>query len=762
MNVCTIVARNYLAFARVMADSFRAHHPHARVDVLVLDAVPGSDNSGEPFRVLTPQDVGLDTREFHRMATIYDVTELATAVKPWVLRSLIAEYGAPVVYLDPDIEVFAPLDEVDTLAEEHGVVLTPHSIRPMPRDGMVPTEADIMVAGTFNLGFIAVGPRGSDFLEWWAERLRRDCINEIGDGLFVDQRWVDLAAQYFECFVLKDDTYNVAYWNLDSRTLDYDDAGVFRVNGRPLRFFHFSGFHPQNPAVLSKHQRNRPRHQPTRNPVLRQICQTYAAKLLNRGFAEAADVPYGFASSVGGVRLTKSLRRSYREELIRDEGRADSLPDAFDPRDAARFARWASMSPRMYRWLIRRGGHAARNPRRTAQRVVRRIQAHRLLSRVPASDVVRTNRRRSPIGVNLVGYLRAEDGIGQGARGFADALTVADVPFALIANEHTPSRQDHDGAATAAEPVFRVNLVCVNADEFSRYARVIAPGLPPDAYTIGVWAWEVEEFPEEMARNAALLDEIWAISRHTAAAIAPRVSKPVVVSPYPVTPPPTLHRPRAELGLPGDFLFFFSFDVRSIFERKNPLAVVTAFARAFTPGEGPVLVVKGVNGTADESGMRRLRAAAEGRTDIVIREDYVSPEDQLALMASCDCYVSLHRAEGQGLTLAEAMAAGKPVIATAYSGNVDFMTERNSYLVPYDLVPVPAGCAPYPTSARWAEPDIDVAAEVMRQVYANPADAKLRGDRARHDILSEYSAKARGAFVRARLATITRELEAKR
>ena len=137
-------------------------------------------------------------------------------------------------------------------------------------------------------------------------------------------------------------------------------------------------------------------------------------------------------------------------------------------------------------------------------------------------------------------------------------------------------------------------------------------------------------------------------------------------------------------------MFLFMFDYVSVFERKNPLAVMRA-STAFFAGEGPVLVIKSVNGDLKPLDRERVRLAAADRPDVVFIDDYVTNGERNALMASADAYVSLHRSEGFGLTMAEAMTVGKPVIATGYSGNLDFMTEENSFLVHYKVGVVPPG-----------------------------------------------------------------------
>ena len=167
-------------------------------------------------------------------------------------------------------------------------------------------------------------------------------------------------------------------------------------------------------------------------------------------------------------------------------------------------------------------------------------------------------------------------------------------------------------------------------------------------------------------------------------------------------------------ALPEDFLFLFSFDYLSVFERKNPLAVVEAFARAFDPGDGAMLVIKCINGDTIRSTTNGCWPRPRAAPDIQIIDRYLTPREKDALTAACDCYVSLHRSEGFGLTMAEAMYLGKPVIATAYSGNLDFMTAENSLLVDTGSCRSAPARAPYPAEGEWAEPDVDRAAGLMR------------------------------------------------
>ena len=199
-------------------------------------------------------------------------------------------------------------------------------------------------------------------------------------------------------------------------------------------------------------------------------------------------------------------------------------------------------------------------------------------------------------------------------------------------------------------------------------------------------------------------------------------------------------------------MFLFSFDFHSVAARKNPLGLVEAFARAFpTADDGPSLVIKTINAEHHQHEAERLRLAAAGDPRIELLERYVPAAEKAQLLAACDCYVSLHRSEGFGFGMAEAMLLERPVIATGYSGNLDFMTEANSYLVRHALRPIGPGAEPYDAEGEWADPDLDHAAELMRHVVRHPEEAKARGERGARDVARTNSIEAAGAAMATRL-----------
>jgi len=365
------------------------------------------------------------------------------------------------------------------------------------------------------------------------------------------------------------------------------------------------------------------------------------------------------------------------------------------------------------------------------------------------------------LGVNVVGYLRGGLGLGQAARLYVEALNAAGVPVRTTTVEvPLPDVVGPDGrraeikttdfADLHVDGELPFNLICVNAPELPAFHPQLGPEFFKDRYTIGVWAWEVDAVPRSWDAAFALVDEIWVYS-HYVQEILSRVSPvPVVCVPLPIVAP----KPGADLealALSDGYTFLFLFDFYSTLARKNPLGLVRAFTEAFEPGEGPQLVLKSHNGDFKPERLAQLREAIGDRPDIQIVDRFLSEAEMAALMRRADCYVSLHRAEGFGLTLGETMALGKPVIATGFSANLDFMTPENSYLVRYDETEVGSEGENYPARGIWAEPDVEHAAQLMREVWEHQPEARARGERGRSDIAEAFSLEVVGEIARLRL-----------
>ena len=273
-------------------------------------------------------------------------------------------------------------------------------------------------------------------------------------------------------------------------------------------------------------------------------------------------------------------------------------------------------------------------------------------------------------------------------------------------------------------------------------------------YRIAYCAWELETIPAEWTELLPLFDEIWSPTEFVAQAMRTRMTVPVHRMLPGVEVPGVEPVLKSALGIPEDhFVFLFMFDMFSDLERKNPSAVIRAFRRAFGPHEKATLVLKTSEASPDAAAAERLSAEAEANGVLLVRQT-LSRAKAYGHLQMCDCYVSLHRSEGFGLGMAEAMLLAKPVIATAYSGNVDFMNERNSLLVDFERVPVRNAGPLYRSGSVWAEPSEEDAAKKIRWVFEHRAEAAALGRRAQAELRETLSLTGAGERMAARLRAI--------
>lgn len=313
MHFFTSINLNYLAKARVLAISVKQHHPDS-VFTLMLCERPGTvalDLAIEPFdQVLYLQDLSIPAPSLESWIFGHSVVELCTAVKPFALREIVQRgQGEIVVYLDPDIQVFSPLDAIETHLQNRGVLLTPHLLEPAPFDEEVRLhEISCLKHGVFNLGFVAIHKdRGLRFVDWWCDRLLHYCRADIPQGLFTDQRWVDLSPAFFEeVTILRDVTCNVASWNVSRRDVRMGAGGRYYIGDAPLKFFHFSGFdsgtHDKIIRLL----------QPE-NHALRTMTETYRAELTKHGQGDLAGWRWSYGQFDNGCKISDGMRRIYRD-----------------------------------------------------------------------------------------------------------------------------------------------------------------------------------------------------------------------------------------------------------------------------------------------------------------------------------------------------------------------------------------------------------------------------------------------------------------
>ena len=768
----TIIARNYLPFARVLAKSFKEHHPESDFYIVIIDHPQLLSDSG----IVGCKEVGLDSINFEGeryeyMATIYNVTEFATSVKPFVLRHFLSEHEV-VFYIDPDIKIFGRLDNLVSTTAKAGISLTPHCLKPMARDGKGPSEREIMQAGIYNLGFCGVSRLGIDFLDWWSERLRRDALIDPNNHLFTDQRWVDFVPSLFDVHIEKSPSYNVAYWNLDQRTIWKSANGKYMIDDDNLKFFHFSGFAPGS-ILISKYQPTDPRVTFETIPELVALYDDYEAEYLGEKSKCGESPDYGYKNAFIGHALTDRIRRQYRHELIKAEtAKTERPPCPFIANEISSFRNWLSIHEGVRSPIKEKITDAAIAVSKLA-RVLQQLVDHRQDHSVFASRFHQSSRigkRGSDLkiidcgtkgtGIDVIGYLTTESGVGEAGRNLKNGIEESGFTFTTSNIQQSGSRAKVD-IRIDNELRNRVAAVAVNADQFGHVIEAIGSDFFKNRYVIGQWFWEVENFPKNLKPAFGYVNEIWAPTKHIQKILEAHSPAGTVITYMPLCfkqKPRNMAATKGKFGLDGDFMFLFVFDFLSVFNRKNPLAVIEAYIQQFHSMEKSLLVIKTINGHHRPEQLEMLKVATRNRSDILIIDGYFDSELSSELVSICDCYVSLHRAEGLGLTMLEAMSYGKPVIATNYSGNCDFMDGTNSFPVPFELTKIGHGSEPYSDDGMWAQPDLSKAADYMRNVFENRKEGALVGEMAARSVESLYNSEKIGNQISLRLTEIYNSL----
>lgn len=776
LAIFTICSNNYMPTARAFLASVRRFHPAVDLFVCLVDHVlliDGLYGCGEaeivPLESLAIPDLpGFTFR--------YDVMELNTAAKPFMFLYLMESRGyGQVLYFDPDIELFAPLDAVLTpLQGGAAFVLTPHVLQPA-EEAEAPNDLSFLRAGTYNLGFLGArhATETLEALRWWSRRLLHHCIDDQDAGLFVDQKFIDLLPGFASAVaILRDSALNVAYWNLTQRALEHSGAG-WSVDGRPLVFFHYSGFDPQRPERLSKYAR---RFDGALPAALAALLGGYAGRLLALGHARWARAPYAYGRFASGTPIPKMVRRMFRE-------RHPAWPsDPFETFEAQLHQPWPagkSGSSSVVVTNLHAFLHAGSPALRSRMDITEVAGEHLLVDwflrhaareleldeRLVQPTALRFGDRLPPLPGPQPGAL--DDGrdlsvIGAlGDRG--DAAELARAALAALRGAGLGADGCDVGAAPGQAdqrvlpaPLGRVRLLSLEAD---RLAGVVAGAprlLDGAAYTVAAPVWALAECPPAVLAGFDAVDEVWAPSRSAQLMLARALHKPVLHMPIPVQAGPVAERRRAEFGLPDERVLFFAAADAASLGCHNPAGAVEAFRRIVgercarpRPGLVVRLAAAGPAEGAAEA-VAGLRASVARDPDVFLVERPLSRADDDALLCLCNAVLSLHRAEAVGLLVARAMLLGRPVIATDYGATTDLVTPATGMPVERRLVAVPPGGHPFGDGQLWADPDLDHAAWLMARLVAEPERAARRVVAAREQV-QRHSPSRVAARQRARL-----------
>ena len=370
-------------------------------------------------------------------------------------------------------------------------------------------------------------------------------------------------------------------------------------------------------------------------------------------------------------------------------------------------------------------------------------------------------RRHAQLGLNIIGFLTADLGLGESARCMVRAADAAGLPTALVPLKLPCKNRLGDSMYATRlqeENVHAVNVIHIDPPAARDITHHHGPAFLAGKYNIGYFAWELPEFPDAWQASFDYFDEIWCPSDFTAAAVREKAPVPVLTMPHAIhfeRPHETPQELRTRLGLPLDrHLFLTLFDLNSYAERKNPHGAIAAFRASGLAGHGAALVLKVQNVAGNEADFARLQESVRDLPDVILLTATLSRPDLYALEAACDVFVSLHRSEGFGLAVAECMYLGRPVIATDWSATAEFVTADTGCPVRAALVTLDRNHGPYAKGSTWAEPDSHHAAEYMRRLAADPALAARLGAAGRAQIEARFAPAVVGARYRRRLQNI--------
>ncbi len=780
----------------------RRHHPDLPVWVLATDGPSTQRPDATVVRVgdLTgPLDLAV-------IETLSEDEQIVFAL-PFLLERLIAEVG-PMLYLSPGCLMTDRAREIEDLLAEHAVVLAAKAT-PTSRHSATPNLVELTLGeGQLSSRVIAFGPGAEPLLHRWQrigvesfydvmQRVPSDFVNAFlaaitgrpstaiaGERTFMT--WTDYAALESHqadgltpAVTEADELWQLCRRRATTDQVDWQLLADKVHDSRPLEALvevveSSVAAHPDLPPSILPFERFaldvRRASDPTGNrwgPKDEEAFLDWLFEPDPHGITRAAHLYLGIRpdlwQSEPGIRVNPPVFRRWLDEHAEIEFGMNLLDRHATPTEPAVREDGPPSLLGKLRWRAEAAkvflpGYGSLQARRT-EPYPRRRSGPAAPERKPP---VRQPRHygTSPRPLNMIGCFRSESGLGQAARASLTAVRQLGRDFTVIdTSEEYVSRNAADvgleretfGASGS------VNLVHANADEMLTLSQRVFRHRLGGRFTAAMWFWEPAQLPRWSLPAFDCVDELWVASDYLVDVFGQYGKVPVTNIGLGVELPEVRSVDRASFGFGDDELvFLFVYDALSSHGRKNPEKVVEAFLKAFGPDFDDVrLVVKVSNLNKFPASKAKLEELAATTPVITLIDEYFARDRVLDLMAAADVYVSLHAAEGFGLTLLEAMALGTPVIATAYSGSMDFTTEANSWLVDYDLMATTEQTGPYPPGSVWASPRVDSAVDYMRAVAADRSAVAAKAERARTDALAATSLDAYAARLDEQLRRVT-------
>lgn len=711
-SIFTISSFNYLHYALNVRNSFLKYNDNYDFIIFLMDSISDRNTCSllknmakDGIHIMSFLELKncIDFYPIEEMVLKYNILEMNTAIKPFCIEYLFRCNYEKVIYIDPDIQFFSSISKLDTLLDTYDVVLTPHMMHPYPDDGKTQNCQIIMHAGMNNCGFFAAtkSAEGYKAVKFWEQQLKDKCYVDTSNALFTDQRWSDWFPYICNnIYILKDYGYNAAYWNLHERVIS-KKSGKWFSNNDELVFYHFSGLSRKDKNLISKYQ-NRYKLE-DREKDLEELFDLYldSVSTYNADMFSSIKYYYSKVQNTDYIISESKRRRCY-------SGHKLFITNQYEAQDSIK--KYGDNSSLFY--------------------------------------------YQPGFGVNIIGYVEECHSIGEVARNFIDRLLGTSIPFSIFCIE-SGAKQIEDSEMNKYKPFitqtpcFPINIICINADQLpivmKKYESIFH-----NKYNIANFWWEYETGFGKFADACKLVDKVIVFSTHVRNAISKYIDNKDKIEK--IAYPLQLQMPeldsvdmtRDKYSISKDkFVLFFNFDYNSSFIRKNPIAILEAFALAFHENPDVILVIKTSNSGNFIEKKRLLEDKIKHlnlENNVIIIDSFLTKKEMLSLINSCDAYISLHRAEGLGLGMCEAMLLKKAVIASNYSGNIDFMNVDNSFLVNTNIVKCHENDNDtYDQVTQYGDPDIQEAAQYMKNIYINRESGKTIGEKAYNSIINTFS-----------------------
>lgn len=727
----TIVSKNYLGQALTSYSYFKEIDSSGfeyRIYLMDASACPEESEQilsliekGAPIYFWTEMTASFPEVDFESMVKRYNVMEMNTAIKPYVIDHLYKRGASKVVYFDPDIAFYGSLRELDELLDQYSLVLTPHTLTPYPEDGKETSNITLNKAGIYNLGFLGTSSSQEtlDVCKFWEQCLFDKAFARPESGMFTDQKWADFfPAICSNHLILRKKGYNVAYWNLHERTLTKSKNGRLLVNGDPLIFFHFSGLNPRNTEQISKHQTRFVLSQ--FDSFLKDFFEEYACRLLQNEYVKYQKLKYYYKTHAwenSHLTISGNQLYDYSIRLI---------------------AYVKENNPRLFLYLRDLGKSLVPNWKSKLLALNNKFTPIKYSETKENTDV-------PSYGINIYGYFEEPHSIGHAARKLAEKAIFSGVPVSLVNIGGSSDGYQYYKRYYLKNTNNFINIFVANLDQIP---YVVKQKVVNKSKVYAYPFWEYESGLEKYKDSFSYLDGVVTCSKfikETIEKFAPDNFE-VTHLDYPFTYEPIQNehkktaRERYGIDL-NAYVFFFNFDYNSSFDRKNPTDILKAFERAFQESDRVQLVFK--TSKSEYNNLRRkefqqLCDQSYLNKKIIIIDKYLDRSEFNELMSCCDAYISLHHGEGYGLGMLEAMSYGMPTIATNYSGNTEFCNKKNCYLVPVQLVRCQDRHPAYNDVKFWAQPNVDVASKYMKELVSNPERGRLLGQVSQEFVKEKY------------------------